>query len=271
MEKLSLYEKIPALENNFTVKFRVYSGDKDLIPHWHEHIEILYFTRGVCDFICNGKQFEATVGDLVVVNSTEIHSFETSGETEYYCILIYPEFFSDIKRIELPIRNRVRGDGTVDEIMRRLYAEHKGQAIGSDMATKGMLYTLLAHLYREYPYDEAHPIDRRQRASMLERLDRVITFITENYAERITTQMLADMCYLTEAHFCRFFKKAVGKTVTKYINEYRVGKAAVLLRNTDSPVGEIAEAVGFDDLNYFSRVFRAQTGMSPTAYRREKL
>ena len=66
---------------------------------------------------------------------------------------------------------------------------------------------------------------------------------------------------------CRFFKNAVGKTVTKYINEYRVEKSTALLTTTDASIAEIAAEVGFEDPNYFSRVFRSVMGMSPVEYR----
>ena len=266
MENLALYEKIPALENNFTVKFRMYST-KNLVPHWHEHIEMLYLTGGECEFICNGKTFEARCGDLVVVNRTEIHSFVARGTAEYYSILLYPAFLSDIKRIGDPICNRVRGDKNVERFFAELHTEYTEMKTGADMAMKGILYTLLTYLYRNYVYEGEGAGDGPMAREMLHRLDLVIKYISEHYHERITTAALSEMCYVSEAHFCRFFKGAVGKTVTRYVNEYRAQKAGVLLSKTDEPIAKIAAEVGFEDPNYFSRVFRSITGMSPQEYR----
>ncbi len=266
MKELTIYEKIPALENNFTVKFRIYSA-KNLVPHWHEHIEMLYITGGECDFICNGKGFDARRGDLIVVNSTEIHSFVARSTAEYYSILLYPQFLSDIKRIANPICNRVRGDGNIERFFAELESEYTDRKIGSDMAIKGILYTLLTYLYRNYVYDGERANDGPLAVEMLQRLDSVITYISEHYHEKITTARLAELCYVSEAHFCRFFKSSVGKTVTRYINEYRVEKAKVLLSNTGGTIAQIGAEVGFEDPNYFSRVFRAIAGMSPQEYR----
>lgn len=266
---LSFYEKIPALENNFTVKFRMYST-KNLVPHWHEHIEMLYMTGGECEFICNGKTFNVGVGDLVVVNSTEIHSFVAKGTAEYYSIILYPDFLSDIKRISSPICNHVRDDKNIERFLSDLHTEYTEMKTGADMAMKGLLYTLLTYLYRNYVYDGDGAKDGPLAADMLRRLDLIIKYISEHYHEKITTSLLAEMCYVSEAHFCRFFKSAVGKTVTRYINEYRVEKAKVLLKNTGGSVAEIASEVGLDDPNYFSRVFRAIMGTSPQEYRQQK-
>ena len=267
MGDLQFYEKIPAIENNFTVKFRVYSRTKKLIPHWHEHIEMLYMTDGECEFICNGKPLLVKEGDLVVVNSTEVHSFTAKRMTEYYSILLYPQFFADIRPIDKLICNHVRGDGTVRRFFTDLHLEYANGEVGSDMAIKGILYTLLTYLYRNYPYGGEGEKSGLMTAEVLDRLGRVITYISEHYAEKITTAALAEMCYISEAHFCRFFKNAVGKTVMKYINEYRVEKATVLLANTGGSVAEIAAEVGFEDPNYFSRVFRSVMGISPAEYR----
>ena len=62
-------------------------------------------------------------------------------------------------------------------------------------------------------------------------------------------------------------KKAVGKSATEYINEYRIEKASILLKNTDESVSRVATDVGYDDLNYFSRIFKRIMGMSPVKYR----
>ena len=267
MQNISLYERIPSIDNNFTVKFRVYKSGHALVPHWHEHIEMLYFCKGSCDFICNGKSFLVSAGDLVVVNSTEIHSFEVRGEVEFFSVLMYPEFFSDVNMGDYPLKNLVRGDEYVSECMLTAERDYTEGGIGADMLLKSHIYRLIAYLTRNYVYTEGHRTDDKTRASMLTRLGTVMEYITKYYADKITTSMLADMCYLSEAHFCRFFKAAVGMTVTEYVNGYRIKKASVLLLSTDESIARIAAAVGFDDINYFSRVFKRIMGTSPGKYR----
>ena len=77
------------------------------------------------------------------------------------------------------------------------------------------------------------------------------------------------MRVIFQAHFCRFFKAATGKTALEYINEYRVDRAQVLLEKTSMSLSEIAESVGFDDLNYFCRLYKRIKGTSPGKHRAE--
>ena len=65
-----------------------------------------------------------------------------------------------------------------------------------------------------------------------------------------------------------FFKKVTGTTSAAYISELRIKKSLPLIENTDLGMAEIAEKVGFDDPNYFSRVFRSVTGITPSEYRK---
>ena len=76
------------------------------------------------------------------------------------------------------------------------------------------------------------------------------------------------MCFLSESYLCRFFKNAMGVSITSYINKIRVEKAAILLKNTDESVTDIAFNVGFSDLNYFSRTFKKIMNCTPKEYKK---
>ncbi|MBQ9084606.1 MAG: AraC family transcriptional regulator [Clostridia bacterium] len=267
MKNTALYEKIPSLENNFTVKFRIYQARKQLIPHWHEHIEMLYALEGSCSFICDGREIAVKKGDLVVVNSTEIHSFTVNGLIDYFSILIYPEFLSDVAFDGISLQNYIQADSYVAGCMEDICREYKEGQIGSDMMLKSHAYRLIAYLVRNYHAPTISEKEQEARAARLNRLNKVMEYISENYSEAITTRDLAAMCFLSEAHFCRFFKRATGKSATEYINGYRIEKARVLLKNTEDSISEIASEVGFDDLNYFSRMFKRIMGISPGKYR----
>ncbi len=268
MKDISLYEKIPLLKNNFTIKV-MKCTEHILFPHWHEHIELLYFLSGSCRVTCDGNTFCAKGGDLVIVNGTEVHSFNSDKDVTYYCLLIYPEFFSDINFGNVMLENLICNDAYINEILEKIYAEHLENSEGSDMIIKGLAYSLMAHLIRGYTAARVPMKAPDFRTAALNRLDTVLEYISCNYSDRITTAALAEMCYLNESYFCRFFKATTGKSVISYINEYRVEKAALLLKNTNDKISKIATDTGFDDVNYFSRVFKKFKKQTPKEYRKK--
>lgn len=106
----------------------------------------------------------------------------------------------------------------------------------------------------------AYDLDAQQR------LKRVTHFVAEQYARHIELHEVAALVHLTEAAFCRYFKRMTQQTFTQFVNRYRVHEAQRLLL-TDHNVTETAFACGFESLSYFNKVFRGVTGENPLAFR----
>lgn len=102
------------------------------------------------------------------------------------------------------------------------------------------------------------------------RLSPAVSYLHAHYCEEIDASTLAELCYLSPAQFYRMFRRAYDKTPLEYRNDLRMRQARLLLLEEDYSVTEIARQLGFESLYYFSRVFHRSTGLSPTAYRKEK-
>ncbi len=268
MQDLAFYEKINSLENNFTVKIMQFNQYTHMLAHWHEHIELLYFHAGSCRLTINGNGFAVSAGDLVVVNSMEIHTFDADQCPSYTCLLIYPEFFSDVTFPSLLIKNHICRDDYVKNCIHNIVAENKNKCIGSDMILKSHTYRLMAYLLRHYAEMILSGKDFSARAATMHRMNLLQDYIAKHYNEKITTEQLARLCFVSESHFCRFFRNITGKTATGYLNEYRIEKATLMLKNTNKSITAIASSVGFDDVNYFTRVFKKIKKITPVTYRK---
>jgi AraC-like DNA-binding protein len=96
-------------------------------------------------------------------------------------------------------------------------------------------------------------------------------FIQNNFNNKIALKQVADLLHLTESNFCKFFKKATGKTYSDYLNEMRINEACRLLVQTEKSVNQIAFDCGFETLSYFNRVFLNKKGITPSGYRKQNL
>ena len=92
-------------------------------------------------------------------------------------------------------------------------------------------------------------------------------YIAKNYMKKIQLQDLATLVYLNPVYLSVCFKNEVGTNVVDYINEYRVERAKELLRNTQENVYAVAEAVGFSEPRYFTKIFKRYVGKTPNEYR----
>ena len=92
-------------------------------------------------------------------------------------------------------------------------------------------------------------------------------YIRENYMYDLSVQDLADKMNYSESYFCRLFKQSFRQNFTAYLTEYRVSMAKKMLEEPTVNIKDIGKSVGYEDSNYFTKVFRRITGQSPTEYR----
>ncbi|MDF9867617.1 AraC-like DNA-binding protein [Bacilli bacterium PM5-3] len=98
-----------------------------------------------------------------------------------------------------------------------------------------------------------------------------ISYIQANYQDKITLEEIASHVNLSRGEFCRFFKKITSQTPFEYLISYRINQSALLLRDTDLTITEIANMVGFGSASYYTEKFRKQVNCTPKQYRNFKI
>lgn len=100
-------------------------------------------------------------------------------------------------------------------------------------------------------------------------LTAAIVYIRENYQKPIQLSMVAEACNVTSSYLSRLFSEYLGTNFSDYINQFRVNKAIILLEEKKHSIKEVAYLVGYQDPNYFSRIFRRHMGISPSDLEKE--
>ena len=138
------------------------------------------------------------------------------------------------------------------------YAELE-EKLKKAMRTLGVEYRAPA----EEPPEQA-PGGRRVRSAVRT----VCQYIGEHLDEELTRSQLAGLVYMNPDYLGSLFKEETGVSLTMYIQQRRLDQAKMLLRETELPVGKVAEAVGYGNISYFSKLFRQKVGCQPGEYRR---
>jgi AraC-like DNA-binding protein/ligand-binding sensor protein len=94
-------------------------------------------------------------------------------------------------------------------------------------------------------------------------------FILENFVKKISLKEIAAVAGLSPPYFSTIFKEEMGENLSKYLNRLRVEKASHLLLETEMSLSEIAACCCFEDQSWFSKIFKAYTGISPGKYRNQ--
>lgn len=107
----------------------------------------------------------------------------------------------------------------------------------------------------------------QDREQLLRVIDRAQTWIKERYHQELSMEQAADYVNLNPFYFSKLFKKHVGETFIDYLTRLRINKAKDLIGREELSLKEVCYEVGYNDPNYFSRVFKKVTGITPSEYR----
>ena len=101
-------------------------------------------------------------------------------------------------------------------------------------------------------------------------IKKVCDYINNNLSKDISLEQMAEYANVSSFYLSRLFKEEKGITFINFLTDRRLEKSRELLSNTDLSIKEITASIGYNDQNYFSRLFKSKYGLSPTEYRSEK-
>ncbi|HEY3376465.1 MAG TPA: helix-turn-helix domain-containing protein [Armatimonadota bacterium] len=146
----------------------------------------------------------------------------------------------------------------------RLLRAYKQCDLAGTLQSDGLLRQLLA------PFLDTVDVEgQRRRLHELARFTGVLEYIDRHLAEKLTLAELADLVHLQPTYFSNIFSRHMGEGPLVYVNRRRVERAQSLLWQSSASLAEIAQAVGFHDVFYFSRMFKKIAQVSPGQFRRQ--
>ncbi len=273
------------------------SGRGTLVKHhWHEEVEILYFSGGKFRLEINMESFPAHLECFYFINPGELHGIITETADSHWedAVVFSPGILSfdsyDEAQIHLvkPIQNGkllfprcITPEHPAFAPLKKAFLDvmHSFGQMAEDSASDSTLVTddLTSQLYIKSSLLyilatlSAHKLFAPAEKNFDKRVESVktaLTYIRNHYRDRIYIADLAGQVNLNEQYFCRLFKKAVGCSPIAYINEYRIKQARRLLEETNLPVTEICLECGYNNLGNFLREFRRHTETTPLQYRK---
>ena len=264
--------------------------------HWHEPVEIIYLEqdsyqvhinttlthlKSPCFCFINSGELHALISDSdqyqeqAVVFSPELLTFATPDPTQEQFLLPLSEHklsFPPFLGSEHPAFSEVQQE--FFRIRSIFFRENRScpdqfttENPVSQLRIKAALLNILGILAEHDLLTSNDPVHNPR----VELLKTVISYIRKNYQYPLSLGELAALAGMNEQYFCRFFKKALGKTPVSYINDFRIRHAATLLRTTELPVTEVCLESGFNNLGHFIKEFKKATHFTPLQFRRQSM
>ncbi|MCI8808086.1 MAG: AraC family transcriptional regulator [Oscillospiraceae bacterium] len=255
--------------------------------HWHPDLEIGTILQGAAVVGAGAERFTVRQGEGFFLNAEVLHAlWPQEGEG---CLLRSAVFHPRLvggsvdsvfwQNYIQPLigdgaRQSIHFDGSQPwhapalEAVRGAWKSCVEEEPGHDLQVREALSRLAFLLSRNRPAGAAVPAKRALRDE--ERIKRMLRFIEENYAARISVADIAESAAVSQSECLRCFRGTIGASPIRYLKQFRIQKAAQLLSSTGEDVAEIGARCGFEDASYFTKTFREIKGMAPSAYRRER-
>ena len=253
--------------------------------HWHPEIEITYVQKGTMCYKVNHMVYHLKEGDIVFNNSGALHSgtMENQKDCAYIPVtfdsrLIYGFFQSTVnsKYVDPVIQDSMLPAICIDqsEPWHKPFREYLLRIIDLDekkpdfyelditICLQSMWRLLLEHITYE-------PQASRENSLEYDRIKKILSYIEENYQNKITLNDIAEHIHLCESECTRLFKRHMNTTLFAFLQEYRIERSLEFLQD-DQPVSAVADKAGFSDPNYYSKVFAKIKGCSPREYRNHR-
>ena len=254
--------------------------------HWHPEIEITYVQKGTMCYKVNHMVYHLKEGDIVFNNSGALHSgtMENQKDCAYIPVtfdsrLIYGFFQSTVnsKYVDPVIQNLAVCAMHIDysENWHTIFRDHMLKVISLDKE-KPDFYELDISIHMQTMWKllaEHFPLQAVSPASDLteyERIRKILSYIEQNYMNRITLTDISENIHLCESECTRLFKRHMNTTLFAFLKEYRIERSLEYL-DTKESISSIAEKTGFSDSNYYTKVFSKIKGCSPREYRKNLL
>ena len=246
----------------------------------HDFWELIYVDHGTTLISAGERSFPLQSGQVILHRPNLRHRIRCDGVHEANVFIItfvcrsaaVNRFGKD--PIPLPASARSLIVALIEEGM-KTFDCHKWLIPLDDTPTGGQqvvrmyLEMLLIQLLRSIEQEDAPPSSSNaptgdNRDNCL--ADNIMAYLNQHVYEHITIEQLCTVFHYRKSRLCALFKKHTGKTIIAYFTERKIETAKELMRQGKS-VGQAATLLQFDTPQYFSRVFKSYTGLSPRAYR----
>ncbi len=238
---------------NISFKTQSLSGRKDYY--------LIYVTEGALKVVQNDKIITAEKGSVILFPPRYKYQYFGEPPLKYFYAHFtgsYVEkFLSDCGFSPLPCIKKSNYSFKINGEFNNLLEEYN---FGSSLKIQKCAY-LLENLLLSI---SDSLVKTEERFSV----DNSLNYIHSNYTKKLEIPQLAKMQNLSNSRYVSLFREKIGKSPNKYIIDLRVSLAKDLLSNTDKPIKEIAEKVGYIDPYFFSAIFKKHVGVSPKTYRK---
>jgi AraC family transcriptional activator of pobA len=272
-----IYEKINHIDS---VPFKSFVASLEgSCPHLHNDYEFILLLKGQFGVRISGVEFKMSAGDILLINSGEIHSIFGCEEGNI-CLFVqfHPDVLLDVlslqnKRFHFYLNscnhaNRIKTDyiyfvNMVANIGLMLMEKD----LGYEFHLRSEFYQLLGGLFKYTIYDVYYSNNYNSIDEDNANLDKLTEYIEKNYINDLDTEDICKYLGMSRSTLYRFMKNKLGLSLNEFIRYFRIEQAKRMLKSTDYSISHIAVICGYTNIMSFYRAFKKETNKTPQDFK----
>lgn len=250
-------------------------GNHSTLMHCHENLaEILLVLKGRGRYTLDLRCQEVTAGDVILCNAGALHDEFPHTDEPYQTLCVA---VGNLQLPDLPPHTLIRENMNpffhhpeqFDDLMQLFCQIDRYAAEREEGYQELCQFLMLASLELVKRMVRGRRDAFEMPAESI--FGQIAKYIDQHYAEDVSVEQLVKQFYISPYHLSHMFRHKTGYSLKQYILRRRIGEAQIRLVQTQDSVQTIAEAVGFEDASYFSRIFSKYIGLTPTEYRKYRI
>lgn len=252
--------------------------------HWHADVEFLWVMQGGVRLDTSSHSYMIHTGEGAFINSNMLHYKESLPGTppivlnQLFDVQLLAGGYKNVyeKKYVAPViecrelealilRPSVSNQRRILELFRHSYDAAEQREYGYEFTVRNDLSSAWCLLCRE-----AEPVIRAKKTVSSpgeERIKKMMLYIRDHYSEKISLEQIALAANISERECLRCFRDMLNTSPFGYLMDYRIRRAAGLLRETDRTITDIAFDCGFFGTSYFGKIFKKSMDCTPSQYR----
>lgn len=236
-----------------------------------QHHELVFIKGGRGHIIIGGKRYQIRDGMLFYIHPGAVHSIEIDAKEGGGFLSVHFSYArvsyndggwtvgAEAETLPLHPAQQLRDYYHMDDTFKKLVESWYGKLPGYEFTAGTLLQQLLGEILQNVRR-------QNQNYSASLKVERIIQYLHRRVSGRVTLAELAELVQLAPTYLSRAFREATGYSVIEYFNRMKIDKAKELFIEGNIRVKGVAQALGFSDEFYFSRIFKKIEGISPSEY-----
>ena len=225
--------------------------------------KIFYVTDGEIVITTKKEKIVAASGDMVIIPAGTRHDFNLSEKQFASKYWLHADLTLDGKNLfdyfPLPYKTHIGQNDALAQLFDTVL-RLKGSIRLSDKLTVSSALLSIITVFAE-------SCGMEDGFTAFDEIDSTVNYINDNYKQKFTLDGLCEYARLSKGYFLRRFKKRTGYSPMHYVNRLKIDKAKTMILQSERPINEIMEELGFYDSAHFSKLFKSFTGYSPKRYK----